>query len=263
MPTITESDDKVQLLHIWLDLYSILERCIGWVRAFDSKTYRGQSGFLKLMGDCNTFVGDTNWALERTESIPTSDETRNELSLAINFAFSKIILAVPVTDHSGKYRQWENNGRARRDAIAALSDTIALASGRPTDRLEDILFRIAAEVRRPASGDGKKPAVDMPDDEPGPMAWKDPISGTIYRFGGRGKVVYDLWIVLAKRPRRYTRNDLKALVPRWTESTIGNETIDKHVDKLRKFWRDKQRDDIADKITWAGGAVGYAIPDER
>jgi len=100
------------------------------------------------------------------------------------------------------------------------------------------------------------------DDDPGPMAWKDRQNGKIYRFTGKGKVLYDLWMVLAEKERRFTRDQLRERVPQWGEDSITTDaTIDKHVKNLRAFWKRKDRPDIAEKITWAGSAVGYNIPE--
>ncbi len=90
------------------------------------------------------------------------------------------------------------------------------------------------------------------------MAWKD--GKKIYQF--KSRVLYDLWTVLiSARGKRFTLQQLRDRVKRWNGNTSTNDaTITSHVKLLRKFWRDKNREGLADKITTVGGAVGFDVP---
>jgi hypothetical protein len=88
-----------------------------------------------------------------------------------------------------------------------------------------------------------------------PLAFIDPGTGKRYPFG-RSRVQWELFRVLWRARRPYTYGELVADVESW-DGRDDENVVRGAVFRLRKFWEDQGRRDIAKAIVTGGNTVEF------
>jgi hypothetical protein len=94
-----------------------------------------------------------------------------------------------------------------------------------------------------------------------PMQFIDPNTGKKYDFGEK-VILWELWRALFNSKIRISMFDLSDHVDSWRNTIVEKNTAKSTIQKLRDFWKEKGRPDIADKIRVIKEFVGYAISEE-